>query len=286
MITSTMVGDDIARLSNHSTLRIPNSPLEDARHRLESVPGDPFLFADWERVLFLHFVIPPEAIRPYVSPFELELHNGQACMSVVAVTMRHFRSCRFDPLALPFCGLREQRFLNLRTYVRYNGEPGAFFLHGWLSRPLGLPLPSSIMGLSYTFADSTYQHVPQNGFIRGSVKTAKGEFTYRASMSEDTCRPAELGSIPEFVMERYSGFFSRKGKGYVFRAWHPVWLQQPVDAIIERDDLITSEFPEWKQAKLVGASLAPGFPNVELGKAHPLPHTDKHRALSRFFEMP
>jgi uncharacterized protein YqjF (DUF2071 family) len=264
-----------------------NDPCAEAKDRLAAVPGDPFLFADWERVLFLHFVIAPEVVRPHVpAPLELELHGGQACMSIVAVTMRHFRPCWFNPLALPFCCLREQRFLNLRTYVRHKGEPGALFLHGWLSRPLGLRLPSSVMGLPYTFADSQYQHVPQSGIIRGTVKTAGREFAYHGSLPGGRCVPAKPGSVAEFVMERYSGFFSRGGHGYVFRAWHPAWLQQPVEAVIERDDLITSVFPEWKEARLVGASLAPGFPRVELGKAHVLPQPNKHRALSRLFEMP
>jgi uncharacterized protein YqjF (DUF2071 family) len=252
-----------------------------------AVAGDPFLYADWERVLFLHFVIPPEVVRPHVPPpFELDLHDGQACISVVAVTMRHFQPCRFNLLAAPFCCLREQRFLNLRTYVRHHGEPGALFLHGWLSRPLGLPLPSNIGGLPYTFADSRYEHIPQDGIIGGRVRAANREFVYRAKLSNTPCVPAEPGSIAEFVMERYSGFFSRPGKAYVFRAWHPVWLQQPVDAVIEQDDLIRSVFPEWKQARLVGASLAPGFPRVELGKAHLLPQPERHRVLSRLFEMP
>ena len=232
MTAETTFGPAV-EFSTHSAFRTPHSALEDARHRLEAVHGDPFLFADWERVLFLHIVIPPNVIRPHIPPpFELELHNGHACMSVVAVTMRHFRPCRFDPLALPFRCLGEQRFLNLRTYVRCNGEPGAFFLHGWLSQPLGLPLPSNMLGLPYTFANSTYDHCPQNGLIRGCVKTAKHEFAYHGSVPEGPRQPAEPGSVAEFVMERYSGIFFRKGKGYVFRAWHPVWLQQSVDATI------------------------------------------------------
>jgi len=262
-----------------------------AKARLLAVPGDPFLFADWERVLFLHFLIAPEVLRPHVpKPFELELYEGKGCISIVALTMRNFQPCHFDLLALPFRCLQQQRFLNFRTYVRGNGESGAFFLHGLLSQPLGLPAPSNLFSLPYTFANSKYDHFPKSGMIRGNVSDGKGQFAYRASISEGKCQPADAGSLAEFAMERYSGFFYRKDRAYVFRAWHPVWLQQAVEARIERDDLITTRFPWWKEARFAGANFAPGFERVELGKAHQLPEKPPtpggHRVLSRLFEMP
>jgi len=308
----------------------------EAQRRLMAMPGDPFLFADWERVLFLHFLIAPEVLRGHVPPpFELDLYQGQGCISVVAVTMRNFRPCHFDPAAYPFRCIREQRFLNFRTYARWGGEPGAFFIHGWLSRPAGLPVPSNLFGLPYTVANSSYEHVPENGMIRGNVSAGNHEFSYRALVPKGEWRraettaielrrslengllspalsskrgegedsdgsseklhksmavPAEAGSVAEFAMERYSGFFCGRDKSYVFRAWHPEWLQQSVEAMIERDDLITTRFPWWKEAQFVGANFAPGFERVELGKAHALAsgtsRIDGHRVLSRLFEMP
>ena len=66
-----------------------------ARRRLLTVKGDPFLVADWERVLFFHYLFDPEQLRPAVpAPFELELYHGEACVSLVAVTMRRFRPYR------------------------------------------------------------------------------------------------------------------------------------------------------------------------------------------------
>src|SRR5438093_11202480 len=37
-----------------------------AKQRLVSVRGDPFLLADWENVVFLHFLIGPELLRSRV----------------------------------------------------------------------------------------------------------------------------------------------------------------------------------------------------------------------------
>src|SRR5690242_437257 len=110
------------------------------KRRLLSVKGDPFLFARWERVVFLHFALEPETLRlQMTSPFELELYNGEAVISIVVVTMRRFRPVRPASIgAWPFALISRQRFLNLRTYVRLDDEPGALFLWGWLSQPLRL----------------------------------------------------------------------------------------------------------------------------------------------------
>jgi uncharacterized protein YqjF (DUF2071 family) len=265
---------------------------EAARKRLLAVPGDPFLTAEWRRVLFLHFLISPGILRAHIpAAFELDLFDSMACISVVAVTMRNFRPCQFDPLALPFRCVREQRFLNFRTYVRWRDEPGAFFLHGWLSRPPLCLLPSSLMGLGYAFARSQYDHRYEAGTIAGMIRRGTRQFAYRGNLALDGAwQAAPAGGVAEFAMERYSGFFHRGERDYVFRAWHPLWLQQAIEATIEQDDLITMKFPWWKQARFAGANFAPGFEQVLLGKAHALPRPvhsiRRHRPLSNFFEMP
>src|SRR5437867_11720981 len=84
------------RTRNCEALRTDRTDLTDAaRRRLLSVKGDPFLVADWRNVVFLHYVIRPEILRPLVpATLELELHEGKACISLVALTMRRFRPFR------------------------------------------------------------------------------------------------------------------------------------------------------------------------------------------------
>src|SRR5207302_132766 len=70
------------------------------KQRLLTGEGDPFLFADWERIVFLHFLIEPGLLLTHVPPpLELELYDGQACVSLVALTMRRFRSPRASSFA-------------------------------------------------------------------------------------------------------------------------------------------------------------------------------------------
>ncbi len=276
-----------------------------SRRRLLSIRGDPFLFADWERVLFLHFAVPPELLRPYVqAPLELDLYRDQACVSLVALTMRQFRPCRRASVAWCFRPIASQRFLNLRTYVRCGDEPGALFLRGWLSQPFGWGLPSGLFGLPYTFAACDYQHHPEKGNCRGKVTTAAGRFAYRSAVGpyrldqgvheSDSCSsvlPCEAGSLCEFALERYAGFFYHGNQPRIFRAWHPPWQQMPLEVKIEDRSLITKQFPWFAEAKFIGANFAPGFKRVWLGKRHDLQTVLQHkcpsnRVLSAFYEMP
>src|SRR2546421_10041093 len=111
-----------------------DSASDEAKRRLTSIRRDPVLLARWEQTVFLHFEVPPDILRPEVPPpFELELHDGAACVSLVAITMSEFRPYQRMGLAWMMRCIQEQRFLNFRTYVRCNDEPGAFFLWGWLS---------------------------------------------------------------------------------------------------------------------------------------------------------
>jgi len=106
---------------------------------METAPAaksEPLVRVEWRRVLFFQFEVDPAVAKMNLpAAFDLELHDGKAVISVVALTMRRFRRHAAGPFwARAFGALGEQRFLNLRTYVRHGGESGAFFFWSWLSR--------------------------------------------------------------------------------------------------------------------------------------------------------
>src|SRR2546430_861608 len=124
-----------------------------------------------------------------------------------------------------------------------------------------------------------------------SVKTknASDSFEYRGSF--DSKLGFELcpsGSLAEFAMERYTGFFSRGAGSCLFRAWHPPWLQRPIETIILDSHLVINKFPWFEGATLAAANFAPGFPEVWLGRPHGIDSKlhDRHAVLSAFYEMP
>jgi uncharacterized protein len=247
-----------------------------AKERLLAEPGDPLVHVEWHHVLFLNYVIDPQIVRPFIPrAFELDLYKGQACISLVRVIMRNYRRAPKGPLwGGVFGALKEQRFLNFRTYVRHRGEPGAFFMWGWLSRPLGLPLPKAPLGLTCAFAN----------FREGCIRCGEFSFTYECNpvgVHASVCLP---GSISELALERYSGFFAHRNTNYVFRAWHEPWLVTPVDVHVGDLSLITERFPWFSHATFVEATYAPLSDPVWLGRAHALPeHSQRSRA---FLELP
>ena len=60
---------------------------QQARERM----SQPLFHADWLRVVFLHYEIEPASLQPWV-PFDLDLRDGMAYVSLVAFTMRGLRS--------------------------------------------------------------------------------------------------------------------------------------------------------------------------------------------------
>lgn len=265
-------------------------PGAEARARLLAAPGDPILEADWRRVLFFHHRIDAEQI-PLPDGFELERYEGSAWITVVALTMQRFRPRPASPWwAWALGSIREQRFLNVRTYVRYRDEPGLFFLWGWLSRPLFMPLPEQPGGLTCGFARLKYDHQHERGELTGSVHAGDRRFVYRAALdrerSFDACAP---GSLAEFTLERYSGFYWHRGAGRVFRAWHDPWQIATVEATIEHQTLLTTRWPWFRDAKLEAVHYTPGFSGVWLGRSHRLAAPAerlRHCGASTFFTMP
>lgn len=254
-----------------------------------------FLAVEWHRPVFLHFELDPAIVRAVLPrPFALELFEERAIVSLVALTKRRFRVHPRAPWwarLVPFPG--EQRFFNLRTYVRHGDEPGAFFFWSWLSRPWSLPLPGRPFGLACSFARSHYDHHHETGALRGTVTgdATAGAFTYRARPADGAgFRLCPKGSLAEFALERYAGYFWCRGAGRVFHVWHPPWRQTQVEAAITDDRLVTSAFPWLKDAHFVGAHYAPGFAEVWIGRPQRLPGGQtpppNRHGSSALFRMP
>src|SRR3954468_24169790 len=110
----------------------------------------PAFLADWAEATFVHFAVEPRRRQPFV-PFELDLYDGRAYVSLVAFTMRHMRPARLDSAAgeLLLRPIMPCRFLNVRTYVRAGGRDGIYFLGEWLSQWANIPFGPLLYGLPY-----------------------------------------------------------------------------------------------------------------------------------------
>lgn len=292
-ISHSMIAMATAHFMHNSSDSAPPSSAEPFA-KMRPFTEKPFLRAEWLPTVFINFLVSPDVLKPLVpAELELDLYDSAACVSLVAVTMRRFQPCRRGIMGCLTGLVREQRFLNLRTYVKWRNEPGALFLHGWLSQPLAIPLPSGLLGLPYHFSSSNYAHQLTTNEVAGKVSQDVAGFAYSGSLNgTPTFQPCPPGSLAGFALERYAGFFRCGKETRIFRVWHPPWLQQKIEFEIEDMSLLSRSFPWIRSARLAGAILTQGFPNVFLGKARALTSDIRHQSKNRrhrlgvFFEMP
>jgi hypothetical protein len=271
-------------------------PSAAARRRMLGQFGEPLFIAGWHDVLMIHFEVDAAALQRDV-PFELDLRDGRAFVSLVAFTMREMRP-RFGGkwTALLFRPIATHHFLNVRTYVRHGGECGIHFLAEWLTSRLAVMLGPRTFGLPYRYGRISYLRDLEKGDISGRVEDAKGRaslrFEGRITNSNDTqarekfgqsgnsalpqiarerrptedFRPCAAGSLDEWLMERYIAFNSANRVRRFFRVWHPPWPQRPVNVELGETSLVATNWPWFDEARMVGANFSPGFDTVWMGR--------------------
>jgi len=229
---------------------------------------EPMFIADWKRVLMMHFTVDAGALQRDV-PFQLDLHDSQAFVTLVAFTMRHLRPAFGGPwMALPFRPIASHDFLNVRTYVRAGNEVGIHFLAEWVSNRIAAKLGPRTFSLPYRHGRIEYQNDGRDGELHGRVAELKrgAAFEYHAGLETGThFRRCEPGSLDEWLMERYAAFNSVGGRNRFFRVWHEPWPQSKVKGEVADKSLLESNWQWFREAEMVGATYSPGVNGVWLG---------------------
>ncbi|HZO17608.1 MAG TPA: DUF2071 domain-containing protein [Gemmatimonadaceae bacterium] len=187
----------------------------------------------WTNVLFAHWSVATEALRPLVpSSLEIDTFNGEAWVGVLPFHMSNVRPRGIPPLP----GVSAFHELNVRTYVRRNGRPGVWFFSLDASNALAVRAARAAVSLPY-FDASMLMRVQADGSIHyRSDRTHRGarpagfEATYRG---EGPVRPAEPGTLEHFLVERYV-LFSEAPTGMIdVKIAHEAWpLQRAVARIV------------------------------------------------------
>jgi uncharacterized protein YqjF (DUF2071 family) len=90
----------------------------------ERPPGLPIMHQHWGSLLFMHWPVPADLLRPLIpEPLVVDTHDGLAWVGITPFTMWGVRPAFAPPL--PF--LSESHELNVRTYVHLDGVPGVWF---------------------------------------------------------------------------------------------------------------------------------------------------------------
>jgi uncharacterized protein YqjF (DUF2071 family) len=235
-------------------------------HGNSSRDARPLLVADWTDAVFVHFAVEPQVLQPHV-PFELDLYEGKAYVSLVAFTQERLRPRIGGRLSAALSApLATHHFLNVRTYVRVGNRPGIYFLCEWIPNRLAALLGPTLYGLPYRLARLTYARCRESGFARHEI-AAGDKLVFDASWdSVGPLRPVQPGTLDEFLLERYLAFTWQRGVARCFSVWHEAWPQCRARAVMRDVGLLTrARLPERTWAP-VGAHYSPGARNVALSQ--------------------
>jgi hypothetical protein len=176
----------------------------------------------WRSLLFLHWPVPVEALRPLVPPaLDIDTHEGTAYVGLVPFAMQGVRP-RWAPEALSFDFLET----NVRTYVHAGGrDPGVYFFSLDAASRIAVTLARAGWGLPYFY--SAMQLERDGEEVRYSLSRRSGdrprlEVRYRIG---EPLGPSEPGSLRFFLVERYFLHVERGGaiwSGQVHHTPYPV----------------------------------------------------------------
>src|SRR3954464_954857 len=140
----------------------------------------PLFHCSWQRAVFLHYQVDPSVLQKQI-PFELDLFDGNAYVSLVAFTLARMR-LEHPSLRWLTHPLHTHNFLNVRTYVRVGDQAGIYFLAEWLNNRLATMLGPMLYGLPYRFGDLHYDHDPAKPKVSGQVRSKNDFLRYRTSL--------------------------------------------------------------------------------------------------------
>ena len=225
--------------------------------------ANPLFICSWERAVFLHYQVAPQFLQPQV-PFELDLHEGCAFVSLVAFTLCKMR------LNHPHLGFMTQplythAFLNVRTYVRVGGVCGIYFLAEWLNNRLATMLGPVLYGLPYRFGKLSYLHqAPQ---LTGEVSAPGGTLHYFASLPTSPEYTRALpASLEYYLLERYVAFTQHGPFRRQFRVAHEPWSQVALEPQIKSATLLQTTGRWFSHAQFHSANFSPGLAHVQMGR--------------------
>ncbi|MDE4085538.1 DUF2071 domain-containing protein [Planococcus maritimus] len=196
----------------------------------------PWIMAQtWRDLVFLHWPIPPDALRPFVpAELEIDLFDGQAWVGVVPFLADHTR-LRFS---LPFPIAGTYRELNVRTYVKHKGRSGVYFFSLDADSLLAVKAASAGGFLPYRYARmKVVKKDMRYVFTSRLVKSAIGEnfrigFTPGAGIRRAT-------DLEHWLTERYCLWTKPKIALYRVDIVHAPWQLQNVHIKIAENSLAT-----------------------------------------------
>jgi uncharacterized protein YqjF (DUF2071 family) len=211
---------------NGFLLEKENELFSNSPHReWEKPEKDWSYYQEWNRVLFMHWEVSYEDLRPLVpAQLELDSFDGKFWVSVVPFTMEKIR-----PAYLPsFSPISDFHEINVRTYVKSGGKKGVYFINIEAEKFVSAFVSRSLSGLPYEKSNIERGQ----GFYKSNNKN-KGfyldvEYKVGPRISEKT-------PLMVWLSERYCLYMNKDEKIYMYEIDHSEWEMKELE--IEKLDI-------------------------------------------------
>jgi uncharacterized protein YqjF (DUF2071 family) len=225
----------LARLVPASDAARQHAGLSKRDHRPWPIPEGPWLQGQtWRDLLFAHWSLPVEALRPAV-PTELPLDtfDGRAWLGITPFEVSGLRAVGTPPVP----GLSRFPETNVRTYTTVAGKPGIYFFSLDAASYAAVAGARLTYHLPYFRARMTIERV--DGEIHYRTRRVDGQAELAARYSADG-RPfdPQPGTLEHFLTERYC-LYTLDARRRMLRAdiHHPPWPLQPAVGEIQRNTM-------------------------------------------------
>jgi hypothetical protein len=189
----------------------------------------------WRDLLFAHWAVDPATVADRLpDQIEVATYDGDAYLGIVPFVMADIR-----PAGLPIG--RSFPELNLRTYVRRDGQQGVYFFSLDASDRLAVSIARRRYRLPYYRAD--LRVTSRNGSVsfaghrdHADAPPAHFDATYRPT--GDPFR-ADPGSLASFLTENYA-FFAAGDRLYRGVIDHDPWTLRPASVDLRAESLFAA----------------------------------------------
>lgn len=193
----------------------------------------PLWHQNWDHLLFLHWEIPVEQLRPLVPPeLDIDTFQGKAYITLLPFTLSGVRPTGLP--AVPF--LSSFHEVNLRTYVHLAGsDPGVWFFSLDASSAMAAAAARASYHLNYYAAQIAFTFLdekrPTIEFHSAREAAGATPATCRVQYSPQGEQAVEAvaGSIEHFLIERYVLYAHREDRLYRARVHHAPYKIQPAE---------------------------------------------------------
>lgn len=194
----------------------------------------------WGQLLFLHWPIPAETLRPLVPPeLDLDLRDDRAWIGIIPFTMWGIRAPGLPPIP----GLSAMHEINVRTYVRCRGEPGVYFFSLDATNPVGVWGARRFWKLPYYHARISLERnrAGRIKYVSQRIHEGAAPATFHAIWTPGAPRPASTpGTLAHFLTERYQLFVAEPGRVFRCRIEHAPWPLRDAAVDDYRSTMISS----------------------------------------------